>query len=370
MKRPLALLVAAVVVTLVGSGCGSGGNSVKLSSTLNDAATVRYTVNGSEKTLHVSRDDLLSEVSNIVADKPFATFLKQQNFTVDADLSADSRLTAIWLSQLLQQQAIDSLFEARHLKVTPDVRAQAAKDVVNIFPAAAIFPAFPAEFRATLTDRQARTEALVQSYTDTSDAAGQAYFRAHTSEFKCASGKDVAHILVATQPAAQGILDQLKAGTSFATLAAQDSTDKQSGAQGGSLGCLAANEFVAPFQTAAEGAPIGTPIGPVKSQFGYHVILVTKSTTTYAGSRAAVLQALKSQGSKSTTAALTARLKEFKVHLDARFGTWGPVTNGQGQQVYQVTPPKAPTPATSRENTTTTTAATVTTAPAASTGSP
>ena len=272
MKRPLSLLAAAVVIVLVAAGCGSSG----VSSALNDAATLTFTTNGKQQTLHVTRDQLLSEVGSIVANKPFNTYLKSQKFDVSANLTTDSKISAIWLSQLIEQQAIDSLFASRHLKVTPAVQAQAAKDVVQVFPDPTIFPAFSSQMRTTLTDRQARTESLLASYTDTSDAAGQAYYKAHASQFACASGKDVAHILLKTQAEAQAVLDQLKGGASFATLAEKDSTDTTSGEQGGALGCLAASEFVAPFQTAADKAPVGTPIGPVHSQFGYHVILVTQ----------------------------------------------------------------------------------------------
>ena len=136
------------------------------------------------------------------------------------------------------------MFASRHLKVSSTTQAQAAQGCRADLPDRDVYPAFDAKFRATLTERQARTEALLSSYTDTSDAAGQKYFDAHKSQFACASGKNVAHILVATQAEAQDILNQLKAGASFATLAQQDSTDTQSGAQGGALGCLTAGEFV------------------------------------------------------------------------------------------------------------------------------
>ena len=200
----------------IGSGC---------SSTLSDAATITFTAKGTKQDAHVTRDDLLSEVAKIVANKPFATWLTQNKFTVTPDVSADTSVSAIWLSQLIHQQAIDSLFASRHLTVSAAVAASAAKDVVNIFPLPTIYPAFDATFRNTLTARQARTEALLASFTDTSDAAGQAFYNTHKSQFACASGKNVAHILVATQAKAQLILNQLKAGAKFATLAQQDSTD-------------------------------------------------------------------------------------------------------------------------------------------------
>ena len=363
MKRPLTLLVAIVAFALVGSGCGSNGPS----STLNDAATMSYTLKGQQHTLHVSRALLLSELRTLVDNQPFAKFLKDQQFNISHDLSADSKLTAIWLTQLIQQQAIDDLFASRHLHVSAAGRKKAEAAAGQFFPGPTIFPAFSAKFRATFIDRQARSEALLASYTDTSDQAGQAYFASHQSTFGCASGKNVAHILVATKAAAQTIVDQLAAGASFATLATKSSTDTGSAKQGGSLGCLKAGEFVPAFESAAQAAPIGKPVGPVHSQFGFHVILVTKATaTTYASVRTQVLQALQTQGQQDLSTAVNGLFKQLKVHLDARFGTWGLTTSAQGQKTYQVTPPKAPTPATSRDGTTTT----AVTVPAAANGSP
>ncbi len=346
MKRPLALIGAALAVALVGTAC---------SSTLSDAATIKYSQDGSSKTVSVSRDTLISEVSKLVANKPFATWLKQNKFTVNADVSTDTALSAIWLSQLIHQQAIDQLVKQRGAKVTSAIQAQADQDVVNVFPAANIYAAFDKNFKAVLADRQARTEALLASYTDTSDAAGQKYFDAHKSSFACASGRDVSHILVKTQAEAQAIIDQLKGGADFATLAKEQSTDTTSGAQGGELGCLQAGAFVPAFQTAAEQALFDTPYGPVKSQFGYHVILVRHANTTYESSRAAVQQALQQAGSAAAQSAIDNLLKSFKVKVDPRFGKWVFTTNSQGQQVYEVEPPTPPNPSTQREGTTTTT---------------
>ena len=346
MKRPLALFVAAVLVALVGTSC---------SSTLSDAATINYKQKGSDTEQHVSRADLLSEVGKIVKNKPFAAWLKQNGFTVKSDLSADAKISAIWLSQLIHEQAIDSLYASRHLHVTPAIKASAAKDVKQIFPAAGIYEAFDAKFRATLADRQARTEAVLGSYTDTSDAAGQKFFAEHASSFACASGKNVAHILVPTAAAAQAIIDQLKAGSSFATLAQQKSTDTTSGARGGDLGCYATGQFVPAFDNAAKAAPFDTPVGPVHSKFGYHVILVTHPAATYEANKAQVRQALTQKGQADAQTAIDGLLKSFKVHVDSRFGKWGLVTTPQGQKVYEVSPPTAPSPSTSRNGSTTST---------------
>ena len=81
------------------------------------------------------------------------------------------------------------------------------------------------------------------------------------------------HILVATEEEAQEVLDELENGADFALLASERSTDPGSAANGGDLGCFAAEMMVEPFAEAAFAAELNEPVGPVESEFGYHVIL-------------------------------------------------------------------------------------------------
>lgn len=82
------------------------------------------------------------------------------------------------------------------------------------------------------------------------------------------------HILVASEEEAQDVLAALNTGESFADLAAAISTDTGSGARGGELGWGPTSQFVAEFRTAVETADIGTLVGPVQTEFGYHIIQV------------------------------------------------------------------------------------------------
>jgi hypothetical protein len=85
---------------------------------------------------------------------------------------------------------------------------------------------------------------------------------------------DARHILVATEEEAQDIIAALNAGDSFADLARAASTDTGSGAKGGELGWAPVSQYVKPFQDAVLSAEIGAVVGPVKSEFGYHIIQV------------------------------------------------------------------------------------------------
>ncbi len=84
---------------------------------------------------------------------------------------------------------------------------------------------------------------------------------------------DARHILVGDQDTANNVLAALKAGESFSALAKAVSTDGSS-SQGGELGWAPASNYVKEFADAVKSADIGALVGPVKSQYGYHVIQV------------------------------------------------------------------------------------------------
>lgn len=68
-------------------------------------------------------------------------------------------------------------------------------------------------------------------------------------------------------------LQKLQEGQNFAEVAKNYSEDKAR--QGGDLGWKNRGEMVGPFQDAAFAQPIGVYTStPVKTQFGYHIILV------------------------------------------------------------------------------------------------
>lgn len=116
------------------------------------------------------------------------------------------------------------------------------------------------------------------------DAEVRAYFGYLALRDKVAEGldetggqaiyADARHILVNTEEEAQDILAALQAGESFAELARAKSVDTGSGAQGGELGEQNILNYVDPFANAIRDAEVGEIVGPVQSDFGYHIIQV------------------------------------------------------------------------------------------------
>lgn len=80
------------------------------------------------------------------------------------------------------------------------------------------------------------------------------------------------HILLATEKEANEVLAKLKGGSDFSALATQLSKDTGSAGSGGDLGFSEKSAFVAPFADAVFSMKEGETRGPVKTEFGFHVI--------------------------------------------------------------------------------------------------
>ncbi|MBN2646211.1 MAG: peptidylprolyl isomerase [Thiotrichales bacterium] len=82
------------------------------------------------------------------------------------------------------------------------------------------------------------------------------------------------HILVNSEQACQDLKQQIADGADFAELAKQHS-QCPSGRNGGELGQFGPGMMVPEFDKVVFSAEVGSVEGPVKTQFGYHLLQVT-----------------------------------------------------------------------------------------------
>jgi peptidyl-prolyl cis-trans isomerase C len=85
------------------------------------------------------------------------------------------------------------------------------------------------------------------------------------------------HILVATEAACLALKNQIEGGADFA-LVARDNSSCPSGKQGGALGEFGPGQMVREFDEVVFSGEVGKVLGPVKTQFGYHLIEITSRT--------------------------------------------------------------------------------------------
>jgi len=83
------------------------------------------------------------------------------------------------------------------------------------------------------------------------------------------------HILVKTEEACNELKEKIQNGADFAELAREHS-ECPSGSTGGDLGEFKPGQMVPEFDHVCFNEAVGETHGPVKTQFGYHLVEVTK----------------------------------------------------------------------------------------------
>jgi|TARA_B100001093_G_scaffold269245_1_gene257407 peptidyl-prolyl cis-trans isomerase C len=82
------------------------------------------------------------------------------------------------------------------------------------------------------------------------------------------------HILVQTEAECIDLKEKISKGSDFADLA-KDHSKCPSGQKGGDLGEFGPGQMVPEFDKVVFSADVGSVEGPVKTQFGYHLLEVT-----------------------------------------------------------------------------------------------
>ncbi len=112
-----------------------------------------------------------------------------------------------------------------------------------------------------------------------SDAELQAAYDKNKDRYNEPEKRHGRHILIpvgkddaAAKKQAEEVLAQARSGKDFGALAKQYSQDPGSADKGGDLGWADRNQFVGPFADALFSMSVGEIRGPVKTQYGYHII--------------------------------------------------------------------------------------------------
>jgi len=125
------------------------------------------------------------------------------------------------------------------------------------------------------------------------------YYSAHKSQFGTPESRNMRIVLAKSAASAQAAKSALQSGQSWTTVAKKYSTDPTTKNNGGLLSNVTPGQQDAALSKAAFAAPLNKLEGPVKGQFGYYVVEVTKITPatqkTLAQSSKLIKQTLASQ---------------------------------------------------------------------------
>jgi peptidyl-prolyl cis-trans isomerase C len=169
------------------------------------------------------------------------------------------------------KQMVDTIATRRLLAAAAEAAGLDKDDRVQAALRRAREQALMEAMLARIDEQNAPTDAALEKYAET-------VYRSEPQRFRVPEQVRVAHILIrgndeAASARAEALLAQLKDGADFAALAREHSEDPATASKGGDLGFFARGRMVAPFEDAAFALYTpGELAGPVKTQFGFHLL--------------------------------------------------------------------------------------------------
>lgn len=196
------------------------------------------------------------------------------------DISVNGVHVAPWRTDLLVKQA-----QTQGAKDSPELRNQVREQLIAgelLYQAAqakGVGKNVDVQHAQEVARHQIMTNMLIGEYLK-SNPVPEAEIKALFAEISKANSKEfkLRHILVANEADAKAVIDELKKGGKFADLAKKKSIDPGSKDKGGDLGWATPDKFVPEFSTAVMQLTKGQySQTPVKTRFGFHVILMDDS---------------------------------------------------------------------------------------------
>lgn len=123
-------------------------------------------------------------------------------------------------------------------------------------------------------EKYLKTEKLLEPRIDLKEDEIKAYFDENKDQFAQQEQVKASHILVEDEATAKEVKSKLDKGEEFADLAKEYSTDASNAESGGELGYFGKGEMEAAFEEAAFALKANEISGPVKTDYGYHIIKV------------------------------------------------------------------------------------------------
>lgn len=205
---------------------------------------------------------------------------------------------------------LNLLFEQRQASIaTFDIAALAETVVVRDEDVQAYYDARPDDFRAPETVDFQYVEINRQQLAadmNISDDVLQEYYEDNSGRFRQDERRQASHILIpfgddeaAAEEEARALTARIEAGEPFADLARQYSKDGGTANQGGSLGTVMQSQMPGALGDAIFSMDKSELRGPVRTEFGFHVVrlddIVTGGPLPLDEVRAELLQELRSQ---------------------------------------------------------------------------
>lgn len=274
LRRLITTSLIVLVAALVAAGCGEGKNGGVLGGGIPDNAFCTV------------RGDALSKKSleRLFSSAEKRAKLEGSEFPKKGtDEYDDLRSQAI--NYLIEKELFEQEAEEQDINVTEkeidkkveEIKKGAYENDEDRYQAELKKQGLTEDELRDLQEQQLIAEALFEKVTkdvEVSDADAERNFEQNQAQYVTPESRKVAHILVKTKAQADRLYAQVASGNRvlFSKLAKQFSQDDGSKNQGGVL-TIQKGQTVPPFDKAAFALGVGDVSRPVKTEFGFHVII-------------------------------------------------------------------------------------------------
>ena len=306
--RPVLAVVAAILL----SGCGAvaGGNP-----------NVAASVDGAE----ILITEVEEQFEQAQANEEFATRLEE-------DPSFGPQVQAQILTGLIQGEILQNWADDLGVEATDEEVESERDEVIEQLGGEEAFAQAIEQNGLTeeQVDEQLRQRVLQEKIADevasepVTDEAIEAFYE-ENKETRFGGTATARHILVKDEKTANQIISRIRNGEDFATLAKELSTDTGSGAQGGKLPAYARGQTAPEFDEVLFSAPLKQLVGPVQTQFGFHVmeVLSRSEPRPLSAVEDEIREELEqSQQGEQLQGELKERTAQLDIQVNPRFGTW------------------------------------------------
>lgn len=212
---------------------------------------------------------------NIVARVGDAEITKEELFEVLSKVNGESALDSI-----INYKIIDLELEKNKLTVTDEEVEKELKKIIEDAGGREAFDQMLAYYSYTEEDfkKDIRSNTgirkLIEPNIKVTEEEMKKFFEENKASFDQQEQVKASHILVDDEETAKEIKSKLDKGEDFAKLAKEYSKDTGTKEEGGDLGYFTKDSMLKEFADVAFALEVNKISGPVKSQYGYHIIKV------------------------------------------------------------------------------------------------
>jgi foldase protein PrsA len=291
------------------------------------------TIDGRE----LSTDSIDRQMSSILGNDKYASTIQQAFGFEPQEAEVDGAFSTAFAAQMVSLRVWFEVWERDiaergEQQLVSDAEDQLREQIPGQIDAAVgpgTYDSFSTAEQREIVHQQAVIAGIRQAVTDQLGDA-ESYYDEHPEDFAVIC---VSHILVSTQggkTAAQArseaakLRARIEDGESFEAIAANESDDPGSAAENGAVGCgsQASLQLVPEFEAVAFQLDVDEVSQPVDTQFGAHLIKVTKRTVPDFDEIDDIQTEMSGIGDRLFNDRLTKPLCDADVTVNPRYGRW------------------------------------------------